>query len=206
MALEKAKRLPERCVSGRWGSVSSTERRLLECGPQQLKTVFHTVLNKLINDDDDGVPLPDGETADMRAEGQEHYRKQMGRWRRDVHQALVDDSDLVFTVINAMNEARAPLLHLLLFLQKGRKADDFAERAEHGGMLALLVSGKAAEIAAEFCAVMATEQPDAPQGHPEHDDYALAGFSTLAILNNAAGFHRRITEPLSRYIYIYIYI
>jgi hypothetical protein len=95
-AVTNARKLPPRCLSGRWGSVDGTESWLLKCDLAKLQMVFKDYLRKKSKEDDEkaaktareGVAPGHVENEPANDEMAEHTRK-LTKWRSDVYQGLV---------------------------------------------------------------------------------------------------------------------
>eukprot|EP00969_Alexandrium_andersonii_P368038 15472003-Alexandrium_andersonii.AAC.1 len=91
-AMQQACKLPPRCLSGRWNSVSETEKFILSKTAGHFVAAMKHAVQKLQK-----RPLPDeeggggrGDPDDLRVEEQQAYAVRMGRWGRECLETLAD--------------------------------------------------------------------------------------------------------------------
>ena len=132
-----------KCDSGRWGSVEEAEARLLALGSDKLNECLRTAL---ITGEGMEVPAlvddgPDDAVNSLSVEQNQSYSKMMGRWRRECLECIADKR--LWLVMRIMHTVREPVLHFSRWLKKPLSE---ATLNAHGGHLAQLACGKAAEI------------------------------------------------------------
>jgi hypothetical protein len=122
-----AESLPPRCISGRWLSVSIYERNVLQAGhsPAEQCATWTNILSRALPRKQGRKPTAPSELQlvdEPRIEEMKAFSDKMGRWAKEV---MVGVSDLFFWhVVNCMHESRAPLDHLVRFLDKDRRLPD----------------------------------------------------------------------------------
>ena len=123
------------------------------------------------------------------------HKAKYGRWSRE---ALAASSDVLLWVLMMMSRlARAPLQHLLAFMQARVSSDTMSLC---GNQLCQLATGKAESILLEFMAV--ADNPAfldcADIGIQDRAAGAVQSFGMALLLHYTGGFYRRIALPLSR--------
>ena len=190
-----ARRLPPRCLAGRWGSVANTERALDDAGPSLVVPVLQKVLAKDKIDRHKKRTLANG-PDEIRVEEMQQYAERLGRWAQE---ALVAVSDkLLWSLIGIMRRCHEPLQHHQCALQE-KLTDD--ELAEEGGHVSRMACGKAEEIMAEFDRLI--DHPWGGLAESAIEDHemraSLVEFYILIVLHHAGGYHRRIVAIALRY-------
>ena len=152
-ALDHARRLPPRPITGRWGTIEATEAFINKADMQLICPVFTSVVGKIdMKKSAQVLILKEGADKATNSEVNEHgieetltYCEKVGRWRRD---ALSVVKDAIFRIVVAFSHrARAPLTH---FMALNQKKHSNAELWLEGPALTQLITGKADDIAAEF--------------------------------------------------------
>ena len=149
------KKMYPRCCSTRWGSIATTEGRMLDAGCQRLESALGLALAAKVIDkcktekakpreqklENDRSLNPDV----LAVEAIKQYQIQMGKWRAHALKVLGDP--LFETTIRVMQKTREPVMHLSHFL----KISSFSAQKDRKGMhLGQLVCGKAPEIQESF--------------------------------------------------------
>lgn len=215
-AQQFAKKLPPRCIAGRWLSVGTTEARLALIGssPCERRAILVPVLESVLKHQaaDSSNPLEDPEAdpdALVQFEEMRAYKHKMGRWSRDV---LASTDDLLLWIVMDMAwKSRGPVEHLIKFIQSqhgGSKIEselggsDAESEVGPSGAIFKLVTGKASKMFDEFSSMLGDPtfwnakdvQLLDPALQPE-----VCALGTALVLCHAAGFQRRILRPLSQF-------
>ena len=149
-AREVAHKVPPQLIVGRWGSISSCEAHVLRAKQTELVAVFEIVFARLPTRTE-VRKRPAAATDDHHAsvEAEKEYSQRMGRWAREVLEAIHDPNCGCLLRISHM--LRAPLDHFIHYLMKKRQAGE-------PSALASLVWYKADEIRAEIAALSNSDQ------------------------------------------------
>ena len=147
------RKLPARCVAGRWGTVSNTESELLQVGQARLGRVLEVVLGvratdhdrHALQDADTGAALVPAGLDDPSIEETADYRRRLGKWSRDVLHAVGQGS--FWLVLEITRAVHAGVDHHLRSMQKRLTKDVLERFGNHG---AQLVCGKARTLLAEM--------------------------------------------------------
>eukprot|EP00974_Lingulodinium_polyedra_P008403 800508-Lingulodinium_polyedra.AAC.1 len=186
-AMQHVRRIPPKCIGGRWGSCSSVEARLVQTKPEELVPVLMDALSQKTEQAASFPAIAAIAVVDeCRLEEEKAYKDKMGRWRKDTLATLADRT--FFSVVAISHACHGVLDHLLAFLQQ--KLVDVDRNGSH---LARLVCGKADALFAEFDKCLWQEPwgshiEDVPIASVPHM-YSLA---LELLLFQAAGFHRRV--------------
>ena len=220
-AVACAKTLPPKCIAGRWGSVSETERRLInnskapESEPckclSQLVHVMRVVLGGPPVDSDAPAPIQDDpdracftdsvircvreNLEDPRLEEQQAHRQRASRWGRDLvgPPGLGALGNMWFVpVVRIAKHCRDPLDKFRAFMHT-RLSEQEVDSG--GGHVARLVRGKSIEYVSALCTLL-----DDPgwllkilEDHsPPCDRSELVTLAVTLTCHHAVGFHRRI--------------
>jgi hypothetical protein len=145
VALEHFRKLPSRCIAGRWMSIADTEDDLLRPGADLLQALLVRVLEaKSVEDtsaaaalDGSAIPIADrnGGLVDPTSESSEQYRARRGKWRTNVLTTV--KLSLFWEVVAIGQRARAPLKHLHHFLASHISDEDASISGNHLSILAL---------------------------------------------------------------------
>ena len=139
-----------RCIAGRWGSVASTEEKLLGANGCVATVLFNKLwalsrkLRMILE------PLAEDRMRNV-LQAQVAYRMARGRWAREVLAAQA--YYLMMNGVELQHTAVAPLQHFLRAMQTSRNED---ERAAEGDYLCVLVTGGADRIVREFNDLVST--------------------------------------------------
>ncbi len=200
---ELAEKLPPRCISGRWLSVQSYERNVLQAGSTPLEqcTTWAQILRSALPRKDKKGRKPTEPSKlqlvdEPRVEEMAAFSEKMGRWSKEV---MVGVSDVFFWhIIGCMNASRSPLDHLIRFLDKQ------VDIPSTGGHVFLLSTGHARRIFSGFEAhLQAISKPDFQplDGLSAEDKGHIVRFRLLSLLFHAAAYYRRVLVPLEHYPY-----
>ena len=138
-AQQTVKKMFPRCCSTRWGSVHTSEERIIQAGCERLYCALSHLFGKIA---DPVKELPNDLNPDALAvEAIREFQIKMSKWRK--HTITVLGDPLFASCVKLMNKAREPVMHLSFFLKK-RLTEK--EVDTHGGHLAMLVNYKAVEI------------------------------------------------------------
>ena len=113
-AVSHGKKLPPRCLSGRWMSVAATEERLNSVA-HELPQVYDHCFSRATPSSDLVSTAPGDDMSAFVVEDQKEHRLKMGRWRADTARVL--KLDQFWNVIAVSQHARLPLQHMHLFCQ-----------------------------------------------------------------------------------------
>eukprot|EP00959_Pyramimonas_sp_CCMP1952_P465336 9488119-Pyramimonas_sp.AAC.1 len=172
------KRVPPKCIGGRWGSVSSCESRLLSLDANRFKSVWAVVASSQSTrrrrpakkDDDDDIDEAGA------------YSTKMNTWWTRATDAITLDEFFYPLVVRIISTQRAPTDHLLYWLQKQRSLRKIGAPAP----LALLAWGKKDTLKKEFHAMLRPDKwedvlDDIPFGaKPLFVEGIVAGCAMLA--------------------------
>jgi hypothetical protein len=119
-AVKHARRVPPKCLSGRWGSVAVVEQFIVSAGREQIKSVMLDVLGVLDALKDDHVAMEAMERSsaidDPQLEETAAHRSRLGRWKSDTVKTLEDG--LFWAMVSILSCSHPPLQHHLHFVQK----------------------------------------------------------------------------------------
>ena len=150
MADDFFRKCPPRCLIGRWGAEWAACRHVLAPPLGVLIAVFKAVLEK----QKPSRRRPGAETElQSDDEGREEHQVRFGKWGKACLQGLQTKEWI--QVMKISHRAKVPLQHLLFAIEKHSKRliGTQALRHEQVHFIALLVWGKATEIANEFNAM-----------------------------------------------------
>ena len=142
-------------------------------------------------------PGPAAPLDEIEAENTQAYLDKMNRWYADVAKAIAKAG--LWITVAVQHRARMPLDHFLNVLRKYKPA----RGEDRHSALAVLVFGKAAQIAGEF-----DELLDPALWDPITDDMPVGLLRKIykgivhSVLSNAADYNRRVTCVLNRFPYI----
>jgi hypothetical protein len=153
------KNVPPKCIGGRWGSVSTCEKKLLGLHPLVLREVFNLVAaDRASKKKSSGAKaaakakaqaMPAGDDVDIAVEESLAYTLKLNSWWRRAVQAVNLDAFLPFAV-SVLHRQRQPLDNLLNWLQKEKGIAGKSDHILRPGALALLVWGKGKTLEAQF--------------------------------------------------------
>ena len=204
------RKLPPRPLKGRWGSISSVERYLLNAGMAELPVVFNDAIatmedHNADHGEDNTVDLDALDVQDMDSK---IYKKIMGRWRKDANRALATTS--FWARMHIANVTREPLDHLMHFLMQtasdpsdGGQAESQPERSV--GKLPSLVYHKMPEIMHSFSDVLNSTSPrwNAFQSILNHESqdtvHEWVSLLVSCALECASELHRRVEAMTASY-------
>ena len=86
-AVSHGKKLPPRCLSGRWMSVAATEERLNSVAHELLQVYDHC-FSRATPSSDLVSTAPGDDMSGFVVEDQKEHRLKMGRWRADTARVL----------------------------------------------------------------------------------------------------------------------
>ena len=207
-ALRHAKAVPQKCISGRWGSVARGEARMdaggqAEMSRMLLKTIrMKSSRNPAVASADEATKAT-AALDDIRLEDSAAYSEKLGRWRRETEEALTDD--LWWGILKIAKRSHSTLDHFLAWLQK---PVDPQELDQAGGRLAQLIDGRAEQFLHEFGENLMeidwhTEVIEPKQLHALAPE--LYELTLLLHLNQAGGFFRRIQHVVERCKWLSVY-
>ena len=204
LANAHGKRVMERCVAGRWGSIGSCLERLLAAGQAQVTSVFRRIFGDREGLHPCGVgqdilPIqldaPEGPAHGLDELGLEEMKihaAKMGRWRSDTLEAV--RMEVCWRTLEIVHATLKPLQHHFNYIQKPVGASNST------GHIAELVDGKAREIMAEFEDLVA--HPAWLVGIISMSDASADSctkytvLAVLLVLHAACAYHRRVAGPL----------
>ena len=140
-------------------------------------------------DGDAGATAADPD--EVRLQEIQAYRERLGRWAREVSEALNDE--LFWQVLMIENKVRSPIAHHFRYHNKLLQPSEVLQ----GGTVATrLICYKIEEIAAEFDTLLTDASwEDAFDDLPLPMACALKEFANKQILHYASAYHRRIVAP-----------
>lgn len=206
------RRAPLTVVGGRWGSVDSAERFLLERGKARLKPVLAAMLSKHIKSSktrppsskpDDG---PISTELDLRddLDGRQAYQIKMSKYIAGAHDAI--HSDMFWLLLRVAHCARGPLRHFFLWVQK------YSQRR----MLFRLVTQKADEILREFDQLynsldqwFGKALEEANTNLPNHIVTMVRMLAAKLVIRGAGGFETRVramTKTIPAFVQVTILV
>ena len=196
-ALQSAKKLPARCLSGRWGSQYECEQKVLSVNRDHL---LHVLRKSLL--------LPSkprrrqGGLHAIADEEAEEYRAKATKWNADVL-AAVADPKWFFTMMLS-HRARQPLRHFYLSLQKHSELKDDSMDPQNVGYMAHLVWGKAETFASEFSGMLRKDHwnhllDEADNYVSVQDAFQAPSAIVALVLNGAAEFDMRVHAVIKRF-------
>ena len=185
-----ARHQPKRCIAGRWGSIHVSENDILAGGRNVISEAFRDVL--LLKSKVQDAAVPPNTIDEIPIEDLMQYRRKLGRWSREILQVLQDS--LWWSIMPLVHESRAPLHHMLAWLQKRCDPDG----PQH---LAQLIDGKAHEFMREFENIFRNDIPrkSAIMEAPSHLRARLLEFFVVLILHHAAAFKWRVLDHCTRF-------
>ena len=195
------RRYPLRVVGGRWGSIDQAEHFYLQRGKKLLQPVLMSMLSSAMKADKSGkVGRGEGDDGheDVTClqddeEERQSYQIRMSKWAKGALATI--QSDLYWVLLRVAYQARAPLRHFFLWMQK--HTDD--------NLLLRLVTNKAEEIRKEFDELLvsfdhwfasAVQEADA-----KFSDEFMALVKDLAlrlVLAGAGGFELRVRSQCEK--------
>ena len=155
---------------------------------------------------DAAPPLMDDPSADRQRqldelvdqvglEAKEHYQRTMGKWRRDVHDVVSDNT--FWTIMKISSDTSQPLEHLEIFIMTNY-GEGIASGSSVCEKLALLATGHAARIWDEFNNLIMNNRmwSETFSMIPKENCESLNSLAVLLLLHNAAGLRRRVISKL----------
>ena len=185
-----ANRMP-RPIAGRWQCVHLTETFLIKCEDGMWQGVIAAELEK--QPAQEVQPIQNVDAADVpHVDETNHYKQQMGRWRRDVYGLCVTSKHPFWALLRLSHTAMAPLEHFANFM-KGDGA--CPQKPWLGGIhLAQMVGWEIDGIMQEFCSML---DPGSSWNHivttmlnPEDQGWVKVAILDL-IITNAIDTHKR---------------
>ena len=207
MARDRCRKMPPRCLSGRWGSISQSEAYIMNFGAdaasrchlltQIVGLAFASHLDKDKAPAEADIPV-DAPHRELAVEDLKAHREKYGKWRRDTLNTV---SKIMFHVtMEILHEARRPFDHLICFLSKRLTKEDIYQGRGHAAQLA---TGYAKAIAQEWGTIINDDERfvrncNLLSSEPGDVRNNFVRFCFLAVLNQAASFDRRISAPMAR--------
>ena len=201
-AMRFARKLPARCIAGRWGSISNTEAYLTSFGPDPMSCmemalpVLRMALvakadKKRHRSAQDDALAEEGD--DPHLEEMKAFSAQMGRWSKAVARDTADQ--LLWVTLHVASRSRQPIDLFSRFMQSYVAEEEMNTR---GGRLAQLIDGKMFDIFAEFEATLSDQSFMKLNGVDANLHTDARRLGVLLVLCLAAGFRRRVLVPLNR--------
>jgi hypothetical protein len=150
-AVQFARGLPPRCLSGRWGSIAGTESWLLRCDFKIIQEVFKRFLLKHSKTDKASKPRAAGHPDEPSQDEIADHIAKLTRWRKDVHDGVVIHGEHFARLVQVMHDAHAPLMHFLFFIEKAQAQHDLVFRDGAGVEHDFETYGPLAKIACKAC-------------------------------------------------------
>ncbi|CAK0896888.1 unnamed protein product, partial [Prorocentrum cordatum] len=225
-AVEVTARLPQRPLTGRWGSVFENERHWLSCGQADLKLTYTEALVKhhrrveaaMAKASGSGKGKGGGRRGGCKgggrsAEGkggrgapapvnpedpdnEETYREKLGRWLKDVMEAI--DDPIFWLKLHIAHYAKQPIMRLCHWLQTQAKLrrERLVARLPppDRSPMQVLVTEKAGEIAELYDKLLdSVAMRDAVNGYSTSDTRARwRSEAVLLIIEGGADFQMRV--------------
>ena len=194
-ARQVAKRLPPRALKGRWGSISSVESFLLNCGATELPAVFKAAVGgtdfQTDGEDSALVQIHADQVFDMDTET---YRNLLGRWRREAIKCL--HSNTFWLTVAIGSGTRGPLDHLMNWIMK-------TDAAPGTGKLPMLSFHKLESIMSEFSNVLDADSPRWSLFQTlvakEANQSQWVAMLVAAALEQASEMNRRVVQYLTNF-------
>ena len=184
--------LPPKCISGRWLSVSNTERFMVKVADDAPGVIRSVLMKHTPASAQDEVDVQSGK-AD--ADSMVFHKVKLGRWRRDVLDVI--DDKRFWAVAEASLRARADIDHIHAFLQ-----EELQDTDTKGYHLRRLVCGRADAVIegiqkelhddTQWWATRAALLDECDQAWYVHMGAAL-------LLSYGASFHRRCRKFMCEY-------
>ena len=184
------KRIPPRCIAGRWSSMYNTIRFLKDRDSDQLVAVLRAVFGKYKTGDDHAiVQIDDADVSELIT--QEERRVKVGKWRRQVLEVIT--TTMFWNCVDVTFHSLGHTEHIMAWLKKQQDIE------VDGSHVAQLVYGKATTFLHEMADAFSRPQnwTTLRRGTSDADRPAVIAMGVLLFAHDIAAYSRKF-EPFFR--------